>query len=71
MSSFVSTQFLVLNVDGLFDSSFNKFVFFGIPLLYYCTIINFSVVCYFSLRDMNLFNVNINASIISKNMHPF
>ena len=24
MSSFISNQFLVLNLDGLFDASFNK-----------------------------------------------
>ena len=38
-SSFISTQFLVLNLDGLFDPSF-KFAIFGIPLLYYNTTLN-------------------------------
>ena len=33
-SSFISTQFLVLNFDGWFGLLSNKFIMFGIPLLY-------------------------------------
>ena len=33
MSSFISTQFLVLNLDGLFDSLFNKFAIFWNSIL--------------------------------------
>ena len=40
MSSFFLTQFLVLNLDGLFDSSFNRFAIFDIPLLYCYTNLN-------------------------------
>ena len=71
MSSFISTQFLALNLDGLFDSSLKKFAIFGVPFLYYYANINLSIICYFSFGDMHLFNVNINSSIVFKNMHPF
>ena len=45
-------------------------LFFSIPLLYYANF-NLAIICYLSLRDMYLFSVNINSSIISKNMHLF
>ena len=45
-------------------------LFLGIPL-YYCTNFNLSIICYLSSRDIYLLNVNINSSIIPKNMHPF
>ena len=33
MLSFISTQFFVLNLDGLFDSSFNKFAIFWYSII--------------------------------------
>ena len=71
ISSFISTQFLVLSLDGYLIHCLTNLLFFGIPLLYYCTNFNLSIICYLSLRYMHLFNFNINSSIISKNMHPF
>ena len=62
MSSFISTQFLVLNLDDLFDALSKKFAISDIPLLY----------CYTVLLEMYIFfNVNINSSIIYKNIHLF
>ena len=57
-SSFVSTQFFVLNLDGCFHSLPNKFIIFDIPLIYYHTSLNSSIICclfsgdiYFSLFE--------------------
>ena len=55
MSSFISTQFLVLNLDGLFDASFNKFAIFGISLLYCYTNLNLPIICFFPSGDKYLF----------------
>ena len=55
MSSFISTQFLVLDSDCFFDASFNKFVFFVIPLFYYYTNLISSIICCLSSGDMYLF----------------
>ena len=55
MSSFISTQFLVLNLNGLFDALSNKFAIFDIPLLYCYTNLNSSIICYLSSGDMYLF----------------
>ena len=46
-------------------------LYFGIPVLYYYANFNLSIISYLSLRDMYLFNVNINSSKLSKNMHTF
>ena len=54
MSSFISTQFFALNLDGLSEASFNKLQFFGIPLLYYYTHLNLLIV-FLSSGDMYLF----------------
>ena len=57
MSSFISTQFLVLNLDGLIDalkatSLSNKFAIFGIPLWCYYTNLNSSIIYCLSSGDM-------------------
>ena len=41
MSLFISTEFLVLSLDGLFDELTNKFSFLGIPLLYIILALNY------------------------------
>ena len=61
ISSFISTQFLILNLDVLFDALSNKFAIFGIPLLYYYTNLNSSIIYCLSYGDMYIFNVNINS----------
>ena len=77
MSSFFLTQFLVLNLDGLFDSSFNRFAIFDIQLLYCYTNLNLSIICCLSFVDVYLIflmlpliytyflGTNLNSSIIS------
>ena len=49
MSSFISTQFFVLNLDGL-----TNLLFFDIPLLYCYTNLNSSIIYCLSSGDMNL-----------------
>ena len=71
MSSFISTKFLVLNLDGLLMHCLTNLLFFGIPLLCYDTNLNSSIIYCLSSGDMYIFNVNIDSSIISKNIHLF
>ena len=54
MSSFISTQFFVLNLDGLFDELSNKFVILDIPLLYYYTKLYSSIICCLYSGEMHL-----------------
>ena len=51
-SSFISTQFLVLNLDGWFDALFNKVSILDILLLYCYTNLNPSIICCRSFGDM-------------------
>ena len=61
MSSFISTQFLVLNLDGLYLMHWAQLfcltnsLFFDIPLLYCYTNLNSSIICCLSSGDMYLF----------------
>ena len=47
-SSFVSTKFLVLNLDGWFVVPSNKFIIFDIALLYYVHLRSSIIFCLFS-----------------------
>ena len=55
MSSFILTQFLVLNLDGLFDVLITNLLFFDIALLYCYTNLNSSINCCLSSVDMYIF----------------
>ena len=51
--SFISTQFLILNLDGWFVVSSISLLFFDIPLLYYIILYYYinlrsSIICYLS-----------------------
>ena len=52
MSSFISNQFIVLNLDGLFDALSNKFAIFYISLLYCYTSLNSSIISCLSSGDI-------------------
>ena len=54
MSSFISTQFFVLDLDGLFNELSNKFAILDIPLLYYYTKLYSSIICCLCSGDMRL-----------------
>ena len=56
-SSFTSTEFFVLNLDGvdLMLCRLKNLLFFDIPLLYCYTNLNPSIICCLSSGDMNLF----------------
>ena len=54
MSSFISTQFLVQNLDGLLMHCLTNLLNFGIPLLYCYTKLNSSIICCLSSGDMYL-----------------
>ena len=55
MSSFISTQFLVLNLDDLFDALSKKFAISDTPLLYCYTDLNSSIICCLSSGDVYIF----------------
>ena len=55
MLSFISTQFLVLNLDGLFDECLTNLLLFDIPLLHSYTNLHSSIICCLSPADMYLF----------------
>ena len=68
MSSFISTQFLVLNLDGLFDASFNKFSIFWysiVILIYLLNLLNnLSFLEIYVLIYTFVLGTNFNSSII-------
>ena len=57
-SSFISTHFFDLNLDGSFDATplSNQFDFFDIPLLYCYANLNLSIICCPFSGDMYLFS---------------
>ena len=66
-SSFLSTQFFVLNLDSWFGVLSNKFIIFDIQLLYYYTNLNSSIISYLFYGDIYLsFGISVLSSFVFK-----
>ena len=66
-SSFISTQFFVLNLDGWFGTLSNKFVILNIPLLFCYTTLNSSIICCLFSRNLHLsFVTSISSSFFER-----
>ena len=67
VSSFISNQSFVLNLDGWFGVLTNKFIIFNILLLYYYTNHRSSIICFFVSGDTYLsLDISVSHSTISK-----
>ena len=61
--SFISTQCLVLNLDGSFRVSSNKLLFFHIPWLYYYINLRLLIICCLFSGDINNIFLSISSFI--------